>query len=183
MASKKKRERDLVLKKLDNIEKEVSSLKGTEKRAIKEEKKIEKQEDKIEKTLFKLGRLTFRRKHLLEVIRGTAGAFLGVGIGMNLINLKNLSTNLPWLNVIGILVFILVISSLLIYKNQKDFIKKEGKKVIFKKLIYLYLIALIVEFIAIWLFNSIPDSPVLLIKMLVIGSYSAMAGAVSFSLI
>jgi hypothetical protein len=182
MANVKKKD-NLVLKKLNNIEKEISSLKNTEKKTIKEEKKIETEQEKIEKTLLKLGKFTFKRKHFLEIVRGTAGSFLGVGIGMNLINLKNLSTNLPWLNVIGILVFILVISALLIYKNQKDFVKKEGKIIIFKRLFYLYLIALIVEFVALWLFGGIPSSVGLLIKMLIIGSYSAMAGAVSFSLI
>ena len=102
---------------------------------------------------------------------------------MTLLNTKNLALNLPWINVIGILVFILTISVLLIYKNQKDFIKTEGKKIIFQKLIYLYLVAIFVELIALWLFGGIPESAGLLIKMLIVGSYSAMAGAVSFSMV
>jgi uncharacterized membrane protein len=169
--------------KLNKLEKEIKHLEATEKNIAKEEKKIEKQEEKIEKEIIKLGKLTFQRKHFLELIRGTAGAFLGVGLGMTLMNTKNLAMNLPWTNVFGILFFILIISSLLIYKNEKDFIKKEGKKVIFKRLFFLYFIALIVELIALWLFGAVPDSLELLIKMLIIGSYSAMAGAVSFSII
>jgi hypothetical protein len=172
-----------VLMELRKIDAEVKDLKSAEKFVIHEEKKIENEQKKIESVIFKMGRLTFKRKHFLEIIRGAAGAFLGVGLGMNLLNLKNLATNLPWFNVVGILIFILTISSLLIYKTEKDFVKNEGKKIIFKRLIGLYLIALSVELIALWLFGGIPDSNQLLVKMIIIGSYSAMAGAVSFSIV
>lgn len=172
-----------VLRKLDKIDKEIQSIKKAESKTIVEEKKIEKEEEKIEKAIFKLGRLTFKRQHFLELIRGTAGAFLGVGLGLNLLNLKNLATNLPWYNVIGILIFILTISSLLIYKNEKDYVKTEGKKIVFKRLVFLYIIALVVEFLALELFGGIPDTNEILIKMMIIGSYSAMAGAVSFSIV
>jgi len=178
-----KRGKKSVVKELDRLDKKVNELKSIEKRVISKENKIENEEKKIEQNLFKIGRLTFKRKHFLELIRGSAGAFLGVGLGMNLLNLKNLATNLPWFNVIGILLFILVISSLLIYKNEKDFVRAEGKKIIFKRLFTLYLIALLVEFISLWLFGGVPDSDALLVKMMIIGSYSAMAGAVSFSIV
>jgi len=42
---------------------------------------------------------------------------------------------------------------------------------------------LVIEFIALWLFASLPGDLATLIKVLIIGSYAAMAGAVSFSLI
>lgn len=178
-----KKKEDKVLGKLDKIDREVKKLEGVEKRAIREEIKLEAEENKIEKAIFQMGRLTFKRKHLLEIIRGTAGAFLGVGLGLNLLNLKSLALNLPWINVIGILVFILVISSLLIYKNQKDFVKNRGWGIVLKELILLYAIVLLVEWIALALFGGIPDSNGDLVKMIIIGSYSAMAGAVSFSIV
>ncbi len=183
MARKKRGKDNSILKKLNKIESEVEKVEKFEKRNIKEEKKIEEEQERIERVLFNLGKFTFKRKHFLELIRGTAGAFLGVGLGMNLLNLKSLAVNLPWFNVVGILIFILIISSLLIYKNQKDFVKTEGNKIVFKKLVSLYLIALVVELISLWLFGGIPESNIILIKMLVIGSYSAMAGAVSFSIV
>lgn len=179
----KKGSRYSVLGKLNKIDKEIRDIQRTEKKELEEERKIEEKEERMEKAIIRVGNLTFKRKHFLELIRGTAGAFLGVGLGINLLNLKNLATTLQWWNVIGILIFILIISSLLIYKNEKDFIKKEGKKVIFKRLFTLYLIALVVEFIALWLFGGIPSSISLLSKMIIIGSYSAMAGAVSFSIV
>jgi hypothetical protein len=178
----RKQEKQGLSNKLQKIEKEIQELKKIEKVAIREEKKIEEEEQKIEKAIFTLGNLTFKRKHILELIRGTAGAFLGVGLGMNLLNLKNLATNLPWINVLGILAFILTMSALLIYKNEKDFIKKEGKSIIIKRLCALYAIALAVELLALWLFGGIPESKELLIKMIIIGSYAATAGAVTFSI-
>ncbi|MEK6906760.1 MAG: hypothetical protein AABW81_04000, partial [Nanoarchaeota archaeon] len=130
MARKKSMKKNLVLNKLNKLEEEIKDIEKAEEKNTKEEKKIEEEQKKIERTLFNLGRFTFKRKHFLELIRGTAGAFLGVGLGMNLLNTKNLAVNLPWINVIGILAFILTISALLIYKNQRDFVKSEGKKII-----------------------------------------------------
>ncbi len=180
----------LVLRRLTRIEKELKGVEKIEmrvdreeKKALKEQKKIQKEERKIERALFQIGKFTFKRKHLLEIIRGTAGAFLGVGLGKGLLSLTDLATSLPWFNIIGILVFILVISALLIYKNDHDYIHKEGIWVIWKKLAFLYAISLLVEFFALWLFGGIPASGVILGKTLIIGSYSAMAGAVSFSIL
>ena len=112
-----------------------------------------------------------------------AGAFLAVGLGQNLLNKEELARNLPWWNVIGILIFIIGISWLLIYKNEREIVKKEGYRVVWRKLIFLYLIALVIEFIALWLFASLPVDTATLLKVLVIGSYAAMAGPVNFSLI
>ena len=179
-----------ISKRLGHIEAELKGVEKIEKKVVQEEKKIEKkqeqikkEEQKIEKAIFKLGKFTFKRKHLLEGIRGTAGAFLGVGLGKSLLSLNSLADSLAWSNVIGILVFIIVISTLLIYKNEHDYIQKKGSALIWKKLVLLYFIAVVVEFFALWLFGGLPSDSVLLVKMLIIGSYSAMAGAVSFSII
>jgi len=181
---------DEILKELKIIESELRGVEIFEKKLEKEERKvlekeesIEKEEKKIQREIFQLGNFTFRRKHLLEIIRGTAGAFLGVGLGRNLLSLEGLANNLAWANIIGILLFILIISALLIYKNEHDFIKKEGKSIVWKKLVMLYGIAVVVELLALGLFGGWPGSTEVLIKMLIIGSYAAMAGAVSFSII
>ncbi len=177
----------LILRKVNRIEKELKGVEKVEKKVVAEERKIEKKEEqirkeeaRIERALFQIGKFTFKRKHLLELIRGTAGAFLGVGLGKSLLGLRSLADTLPWWNVIGILLFILIVSILLIYKSEHDYIQKEGSAIVWKKLVMLYSIALVVEFFALWLFGGIPGSAEALTKMMIIGSYSAMAGAVSF---
>src|SRR3989344_8851433 len=183
---KKRKMRD----KEKSIHEELEEIERNEARMLKEEKKIEKreskilaEEQKIEKDLFKIGNFEFKKKHLLELIKGIAGAFLGVGLGRSILNLESLTEKLQWWNIIGILIFIIGISSLLIYKNEKQYVQKQGLKVIWKKLVFLYVISLIIEFIALWLFASLPPDFATLVKVLVIGSYAAMAGAVNFSLI
>ncbi len=172
------------------VEQELREIKKTEDKLLKQEQRIEKkenrilaEEEKIEKVLFRIGSFEFKRKHLLELIKGVAGAFLGVGLGRSILNLDSLVEKLQWWNIIGILVFIIGISWLLIYKNERQYVQKHGMKVVWKKLIFLYVISLFIEFIALWLFASLPADAATLIKILVIGSYAAMAGAVSFSLI
>ena len=184
------KKRKSVEKRLGSIEEKIGRISETEKQLLKQEKKIEKkegriltEEEKIEKVLFKIGKFEFKRKYLLELIKGVAGAFLGVGLGRSILNLDSLVEKLPWWNVLGILFFIIGISWLLIYKNERTHVQKHGLKVIWKKLVFLYVISLIIEFITLWLFAGLPADAGTLAKILVIGSYAAMAGAVSFSLI
>ena len=184
---KKKRS---VNKRLVNIEEKMGKISKTEEQLLKHEQNIEKKENKIlteeqkiEKVLFKIGRFEFKRKHLLELIKGVAGAFLGVGLGRTLLNMESLADKLQWWNIIGIFIFIVGISALLIYKNERLYVQKKGLRVVWTKLFFLYLISLLIEFLALWLFASLPGDAATLIKILVIGSFAAMAGAVSFSLI
>lgn len=172
-----------VLKKLDRIERKLGSIRQKEDRIMIEEKKLEHEEEKVEKILFNIGNFEFKRKHVLELIRGTAGAFFGVGIGRNLLNLQDLAAKLPWWNVLGILIFVLFVSGLLIYKNEKNYVKQKGYIVVFRKLILLYIIAIAVELISLWLFKALPPETAIIIKMLVIGSFAAMGGAVTFSIV
>jgi hypothetical protein len=71
----------------------------------------------------------------------------------------------------------------LLYKNQKENIKKEGISVVWKKLIFMYSVSLIIELFSLYLFGVNYGSTEMLVKVLVIGSFSAMASSVSFSLI
>ncbi len=185
-----KRKPTPVLRKLDRIERKLGKLEREEEKVEREEKRIEakeaaiqKEQQRTERVLVQLGRFTFKRKHLLELIRGTAGAFLGVGIGRNLLNLEELAGKLPWWNVLGILIFVLFISGLLIYKNEKDFVARKGYGIVWRKLILLYLIAALVELVALWLFNALPGDAATLVKMIIIGSYAAMGGAVTFTIV
>ncbi|MAG60788.1 hypothetical protein CL619_03300 [archaeon] len=173
----------------EHIEDELKSLKKLEKKVDKEERinlkkqqEIKKEEKRIESQLFQFGKFTFKRKHMLELIRGTAGAFLGVGLGKSLLSYETLATELPWTNILGILVFIFIVSGLLIYKTEYDFIKKEGMSIVYRKLLTLYLISVIIEFFALWLFGGITGYNAELVKLMILGSYAAMAGAVTFTI-
>src|SRR3989338_3964839 len=177
-------------RKVSKVERELRAIRKNEEKLLKQEERIERKENKIlaeeqkiEKVLFHIGNFEFKRKHLLELIKGVAGAFLGVGLGRSILNLDSLAEKLQWWNVIGILIFIIGISWLLIYKNEKQYVQKHGLRLVWKKLVFLYIISVVIEFIALWLFASLPADTGTLVKILVIGSYAAMAGAVSFSLI
>ncbi len=174
---------------IDVIEERMKRIEKEEKRIEKEGQKVEKkidaiakEEQNIEKIVVKLGKLSFRKKHLLELIRAGAGAFLGVGIGRGLIGLDSVARDLAWTNVIGILIFILGISALLIYKDEKEDIKNKGKLILFRRLIFIYIISIIIELISLLLFNVHYDSIETLLKIIIVGSYTAMASAITFSL-
>lgn len=173
----------LLNKKLSVVSSEEGRIEKVERKIEKEEKEIKNKENKMGQVLFKIGTLTFRRRHFLEFIRGVAGAFLGVGLGKILLNQEMLANTLPWANIMGIMAFILVISGLLIYKNEKEYVKTKGYGLIARRLLFLYLICILVELISLWLFNAIPSNFETLIKVLIIGSYAAMASAVSFTVI
>ncbi len=162
-----------------NAEKKIARV---EQKIVRSERRIEKKEEEIEKVILRIGTFTFKKKYLFELIRGTAGAFLGVGIGANLVNASKLAEQLGWLNVFGILIFILAISALLIYKNERDYIKEHGLLFVPRRLVELYLICLIIELIGFGLFGVFPSSFALALKALIIGSYAAMSGAVSFTI-
>lgn len=164
-----------IAKKLDSIDKKLDSIK-------KEEKRIEKEEEEIEKNILRFGRVKVNKEHVFEFIRAVAGAFLGVGLGRGLLGLDSIAKTLPWVNVLGILVFVLGLSALLIYKDEKENLTTKGKSIIFKRLTFIYLIAVAIEYFSLILFNVSYDSTGTLIKILIVGSFTAMASAVTFSL-
>lgn len=172
-------------RKLDVVEEIEEHLEKLVEKEDKEIKKVEKEELKIEEKLLKIGKFTITRNHLLELARGVAGAFLGVGLGQAVVNSVKTAAILPWLNTIGILVFILILVGILIYKHDKDDLigHKNVYWYLFKKLAVLYMIALMVEIFGLVLFNNFPGWNETLLKALVIGSYSAMSSAVAFTLI
>lgn len=173
--------------KIENTEQKLEGLVDKEENEIEkiegEEKKIENEEERIEKVLLKVGNFTVKRTHLLELARGFAGAFLGVGVGLGLRWVPSVAEPLSWINVMGILAFVFLISGVLIYKQEKETVKKAGMMFIFKKLLIIYFLCLAVEMIAFALFDIIPSDIFSLIKSLVVGSYPAMAGAITFTLI
>jgi hypothetical protein len=162
-------------KRLESIDKKLGKIE-------EEERRINEEEESIEKSLLRVGRLSVKKEHVFELIRAGAGAFLGVGLGRSLLGLDNVAKTLPWANVFGILVFVLGLSSLLIYKDEKENIKAKGKRIVLQRLVFVYFIAIFIEFISLLLFNVSYDSTGTLIKILVVGSFTAMASAVTFSL-
>ena len=175
------REIDHKLGRVEDIEEHLSRIITKEDDEVK---RIESEEQRIEQEVLSIGKLTIKRSHILELARGTAGAFLGVGLGQSLGNSVLLAEKLPWLNIFGILFFIIVITGLLIYKNDKEVInKRHPVRYIGGKIAYLYLISLVVQLLGLILFNNFPGVNVTLYKALVIGSYTAMSSAVAFTLI
>ncbi|MBW3011372.1 hypothetical protein KY326_04080 [Candidatus Woesearchaeota archaeon] len=168
---------------LSKVEKLLGKVYRKEKEIGKEEKRVEKEEIKIEKEVSSLKGFIFRRGYIMELVRGTAGAFLGVGIGEKLIGASKVAESLSWVNIFGILAFILIISGLLIFKNEKMYIAKRGKSFVFQRLLELYSISIVMEILGLFLFAAWPGWNVMLVKTLIIGSYAAMSGAVSFSIL
>ncbi len=177
---------------LDRIERKLNRLNSIEEKleevVEKEDKELaqlEKEEHRVEQSLVKLGDFTIKRSHLLELARGTAGAFLGVGLGQALGISVILAQKLPWPNVIGILLFIFVLVGLLIYKNDQSYIKSHNSstfRYIMAKITTLYAISLTVELIGLILFKNFSGWNMLLLKTLLVGSYPAMSSAAAFSL-
>lgn len=184
---------EAVNKKLNNIEHQLESLNRIEaslETVVKKENKelaaIEKEEQTIERSLLKIGNFTLKRSHLLELARGTAGAFLGVGVGQALGISVNLAKKIPWPNAIGLLLFIILLVGILIYKNDRAAMagtRKHPLRYIFERIGQLYMIACAVELIGLILFNNFPGWNGLLIKTLVVGSFPAMSSAAAFSIL
>ncbi|MDP1690180.1 MAG: hypothetical protein Q8L52_03195 [bacterium] len=172
---------DRRLNRIEIVERHLANVEDKEERQVKQ---IGQEEKKIEKELLSIGSFALKRSHLLELARGTAGAFLGVGLGQSLGNSVTMADKLPWLNIFGILFFIIVITGLLIYKNDKDVIKKNNPfRYVMGKIAYLYAISLFVQLLGLILFNNFPGIGETLYKALIIGSYTAMSSAVAFTLI
>lgn len=174
---------------LDAIEHSIRKIAREETRIEKEEKTVEKkidavakEEQHIEHIVLKFWNIDIRKRHLLELLRASAGAFLGVGIGRGLIGLDSVARGLDWLNILGILFFVLGISALLIYKDQRERVKKEGYGVLFQRLFFIYTVSVIIEFVSLILFKVPYESAEGLLKILIVGSYTAMASAITFSL-
>jgi len=170
---KEKPKRKNRLEELGRKEKDIEIMEKVELRKL----------DRIKNLLVSIKQRTIQKQRIISLARGFAGSFLGIGIGMSLISISEIAKDLPWINTIGILVFIWGIGTILIYKNEQEMVKSGGIKFIVSRLVYLYLISLFVEYISLVLFNLVPPDYEMLAKTLIIGSYPAMAGAISFSLL
>jgi uncharacterized membrane protein len=171
------------LSKVEKIEEHLDKLVNREERDID---KIEQRETKIEKRLIKVGRLEIKKGHILELIRGMAGAFLGVGLGQAVGGSVSIAQSLPWINTLGILAFILIFVGLIIYRKDKAEIEQEKRSLwshVIRKLLLLYFISVVVQLFGLVLFNDFPGWNDVLARALIIGSYAAMSSAVAFTLI
>lgn len=184
---------ETINKKLNRIENKLETLGDIETdvdklvaREDKELQKIEKEEAAIERNLLKIGSFTVKRSRVLELARGVAGAFLGVGLGQALGISVTLAKKIAWPNAIGLLFFIFLLAGVLIYKNDKTLIagsQKHPVRYVADRIGVLYGISILVELIGLVLFNNFPGWNSLLVKALVVGSFPAMSSAAAFSII
>ena len=93
-----------------------------------------------------------------------------------------MAKNLEWAHAGSILFFILLVGALLIWKNEREWIAKQGSSFIPKRLFHLFLISLAMEAIGLTIFNMMPTDPVLIVKTMIVGSYPAMSGAITFTI-
>jgi uncharacterized membrane protein len=189
-------------KRIEGLRKQQSSMEGEVKDSVKASEGTEKDMESLEKDMSKvsrdidrieqnfdrmssfllINRIPIGRAHFFELGRGVAGAFLGVGVGMGIRFVPGIAEGLEWNHALAIMAFIMVIGAVLIYKNEKEWIAKEGKIFVPKRLIHLLLISFAVEAVALYMFNMIPHDPYLILKSLIVGSYPAMSGAVTFTI-
>lgn len=188
----KKRENTRLLKSVKKDEKKLlkiaKKLEKDEKRIVKEEKNIEKLERKIVKDekaiLLAIGKLKIKKEHLFDFIKIVAGSLLGASLGKKFID-SELAVELPWLNVIGILLLIFAISYLLVYKaERKTLAHKRHKQIyILTRILYIWIVATMVGSLSALLFMTEYPGKEIFIKSLLINLYPAVAGAIGFSLI
>ena len=200
---KPREKRESVSDKLDRLEKKIDQIKRQQTETDKDveetleaaeetEKDVEglerdidsmeKDIDKIEDTVLKISRFSIGKRHLTDIARATAGAFIGVSVGMGLRWMPIFAQNMQWTNAIAILVFIFGLGAMLLYKTEKDWIEKAGKVFVFKRLTQMYVISIVVVIIAFYLFNMVPDDPDMFVKTVVVGTYPAMSGAITFTI-
>jgi hypothetical protein len=166
----------------EKVEKEVHVIDKEIHKVENEMHKMEEGIEKVEESVLNIGKFTMGREHFMELARGTAGAFLGVGIGMSIKDIPELAAGLGWNNILGIFAFIMVVGAILIYKNEKQWIEKEGKFFVVKRLVVLFIICICVEALALYIFNTMPLEMNLILKTLIVGSYPAMSGAITFTI-
>ena len=171
------------------IGREEKKLEELERNILTEEKKIEAFESKIleeeHEILLSLGTLKVKKEHIFDFFKIVGGALVGTSFGAGLVSTTEFAASLPWLNVLGIFLLSFVIGGALIYKAEKDHVDKKSykKSYIALRLIYIWLIALVVGGFSGFLFLSEPVEFAVFMKVLLVGSYPALAGALGFNFV
>lgn len=176
------REVDAVEGEVQDVEKNIEKVEQDIDRIEKDIDQIGENVSKMEENLLTIGRFTVGREHFMEMARGAAGAFLGVGIGMGIRWIPGVAESLEWINVISILIFILAVGALLVYKYEKEWVEKHGGIFVVKRILFLFVISMGIEAAALLLFNMMPVGIEAMVKTLIVGSYPAMAGAITFTI-
>jgi len=189
MAAKRKKDvQQKLLEEEKKIEREEAKLAKEVKAIKKAEENIEKREIEIEKlekeVLFKIGSLKVRKKHIFDNTKIVAGALLGTGLGRAIESSRGFAETLPLTNILAIVGISLILAALLTFKTEKKEIlsSKTPMKYILGRVAHIYLVAILVVALSSLLFVTEFPEPVLFLKVLLISSFSAVSGAITFSL-
>ncbi|MBI2971342.1 MAG: hypothetical protein HYY37_02920 [Candidatus Aenigmarchaeota archaeon] len=165
---------------IEKIEERIEQLEEKDQETLEKieqkEEAIEQIEERIEKAIVGLGNFTLKKSYLLETTRALAGAALGVSVGMGLRIIPEIAENLPWVNIAGILMFIVFVAIVLIYRTERV----TGRGHVLGKLFEIVFISLMVEITALSLFNILPPDAESVVKVLVVGLFPTMSGAITF---
>jgi hypothetical protein len=164
------------------IEKEEKKIVAEEKNIVKKERKIIKLEKQL---IFKIGKLKVTKQHVFDVAKVTGGAMLGTGLGWNIVGrYGDLAAQLEWFKIIGLILVSLILATVLIYHEERNVLKRKKNKpaYILSKLAIVYVISFGVVAIISYLLSPVLPNTELLIKILFIGSFSAVSGAITFNM-
>jgi len=174
------------LKKIEKEEKVLEGLVRTNKaeldQILRKEKEIEKEETDTQKILFQIWRISVRKYHVHQVTKGFLGSFFGIVVSNFLFDFPKI-IDIPWLNLIGVTLFLVVTSVAVLYNQEKRFIRKLGSFHLLRELIILYISAFVGIFFTLLFFNILPFTAEAFAKHIFIFLVPAIVGALTLTVL
>ena len=114
--------------------------------------------------------------------KGFVGAFFGIVVSNFLFDFP-IVINVPWVNIIGLTVFLLITSIVVLYNQEKRFLEKLGSFHLIRELVIMYLSAFIGIFFTLLFFNILPFSIEGFLRHIFIFLVPAIVGALTLTVI
>lgn len=175
------------LEKLEKEEKDLEKLAKLEKKELDKvlarERNIEKEEQDIERVLFSFLGIRIKKYHIQQITKGFIGAFFGIVVSNFLFDFQMI-IDVPWVNIVGITTFLIIVSVVVLYNQEKRFIRKVGNFHMVRELIILYVSAFIGIFFTLFFFNLLPlTTGELFARYIFIFLVPAITGALTLTVI